>query len=319
MANKKTLSSPQFSSFHEFHSSVEDMEFWWPYVVGVLEKNNMDISEHQPIAGIGGSYPAFIYGDVVVKIFGYTPSWEKNFELELAAQSAISIHSDIKVPRLIGWGALLDDPNEPWRYLLTSKMAGDPVCKVSLTHEEWQTLASDLGREFKRIHEIRPSGIATPKDWIGIKVTDAARHSSLPVHLIDQIDDYLKRIEMPSLDFVHGDITWSHVFVKEKRLSGIIDWGDAMMIDRHYEIGKLHLDLFECDKHLLRAFLKSSGWNITNDFEHKAMALSLYRQAYGLMQHNMRGDMFYKLPRLIELNEIQTLEELAFRLFNPHE
>lgn len=97
-------------------------------------------------------------------------------------------------------------------------------------------------------------------------------------------------------------------------IGGIIDWGDMMVTDRHYEFAKLHLDLFDCDKTLLKAFLEASHWPVTTDFAHKAMAQALYRQAHGLTQHYAM-DVFYMLPDRLPLQDIRTLEELANELF----
>lgn len=35
-----------------------------------------------------------------------------------------------------------------------------------------------------------------------------------------------------------------HAFVENGRLTGIIDWGDAMVTDRHYELIQLYRDMF---------------------------------------------------------------------------
>ncbi|MCY3817900.1 MAG: hypothetical protein OXH52_00855 [Gammaproteobacteria bacterium] len=53
-----------------------------------------------------------------------------------------------------------------------------------------------------------------------------------------------------------------HVFVEEGRLAGIIDRGDALEADRHYELAQIQLNLFDGDKTLLRAFLDHSGWPV---------------------------------------------------------
>jgi aminoglycoside phosphotransferase (APT) family kinase protein len=142
----------------------------------------------------------------------------------------------------------------------------------------------------------------------------AAEHSSLPPHLIAQIDHYLARLGPPQRVFVHGDLMSRHVFVDDGRLTGIIDWGDAMVTDRHYELAKLHLDLFECDKALLRVFVDAGNWPVVRDLAHKAMGQALYRQAHGLSQHRTT-DVFYALPALLPLNDVGTLDDLATELF----
>ncbi|MBA2631594.1 MAG: phosphotransferase [Chloroflexi bacterium] len=60
--------------------------------------------------------------------------------------------------------------------------------------------------------------------------------------------------------FAHGDLGARQVFVENGRLSGIIDWGDAMVTDRHHELIQLYRDMFDCDKALLRVFLEASDW-----------------------------------------------------------
>ena len=72
--------------------------------------------------------------------------------------------------------------------------------------------------------------------------------------------DYLARLGPFDPVFVNGDMMYRHIFVQGGRLSAIIDWGDAIITDRHYELAKLHLDTFDCDKGLLRALLEASDW-----------------------------------------------------------
>ena len=113
--------------------------------------------------------------------------------------------------------------------------------------------------------------------------------------------------------FVNGDIVTTHVFVEHGHLSGIIDWGDATVSDRHYEIGKL-MDTFDWDKKLLKVMLEASNWPVGKNFAQQSLGLSLYRQAVGLTQHNS-FDVFYKLPNIYSLGDISTLDELADILF----
>ena len=105
-----------------------------------------------------------------------------------------------------------------------------------------------------------------------------------------------------------------HAFVENGRLTGIIDWGDAMVTDRHYELIQLHRDMFGCDKALLRVFLDASDWPVSKDFPRQALGLALHRQAIGLAQHHTM-DVFEPVAELLPLRDIGTLEELAAELF----
>lgn len=268
----------------------------------------------EPVAGIGGTYPTFLYGDLVVKLFGYYRSWRGNYAAESAAQVVLSSNQEIAAPRLLADGRLYDDADAPWLYLVTTRMSGVAWQYAELSIEQKLSVAADLGQQVRRVHALRPSGVAAHEYWSAPSVTAAAEHSSLPPHLIAQIDDYLARLDPFDRVFVHGDLMHRHVFVADGRLTGIIDWGDAMVTDRHYEFAKLHLDLFNCDKALLRAFLETSDWPMTKDFPRMAMGLALYRQAHGLAQHHTM-DVFYTLPVLFPLQDIGTLDELATELF----
>ncbi|GED71945.1 hypothetical protein BRE01_56470 [Brevibacillus reuszeri] len=305
---------PTFSSLQEYISRKDDIHFWWLYVAAILERHGLEKKDQELLAGLGGTYPTFLYGDVVVKLFGYMQSSEKSFEAERAAKLLLATDREIAVPRLGGEGRLFEDAHNPWSYLITTRMPGVTWQYADLNTEQKLRVAHELGCQMRRVHALSPSGIATHDDWSGMDVTRAIANSSLPAHLVAQVNEYLAGLGSFDPVFVHGDVMFRHVFVENGHLSGIIDWGDAMVTDRHYEFAKLHLDLFNCDKSLLRAFLAASDWPMTKDFAKKAMGMALYRQAHGLMQHYAM-DVFYTLPTLLPLQDIETLDELANELF----
>ncbi|MGG4495389.1 phosphotransferase family protein [Brevibacillus reuszeri] len=305
---------PTFSSLQEYISRKDDIHFWWPYVAAILERHGLEKKDQELLAGLGGTYPTFLYGDVVVKLFGYMQSSEKSFEAERAAKLLLATDREIAVPRLVGEGRLFKDAHNPWSYLITTRMPGVTWQYADLNTEQKLRVAHELGCQMRRVHALSPSGIATHDDWSGMEVTRAIANSSLPAHLVAQVNEYLAGLGSFDPVFVHGDVMFRHVFVENGHLTGIIDWGDAMVTDRHYEFAKLHLDLFNCDKSLLRAFLAASDWPMTKDFAKKAMGMALYRQAHGLMQHYAM-DVFYTLPTLLPLQDIATLDELANELF----
>ena len=63
----------------------------------------------------------------------------------------------------------------------------------------------------------------------GIRYKAGAHQSSLPKHLIPQIDDFMETLDPFDRVFVNGDMVFMHIFVKDGNLSGIIDWGDAVL------------------------------------------------------------------------------------------
>ena len=115
---------PTFASVQEFRSRRGDVGFWWPYVAEVLERHDLAGGGGEPVAGVGGTYPTFLCGDVVVKLFGYFQSWPESHAAERAAQVLVATDQRIAVPRLLADGRLYDDDDAPWPYLVTTRMLG---------------------------------------------------------------------------------------------------------------------------------------------------------------------------------------------------
>jgi aminoglycoside phosphotransferase (APT) family kinase protein len=308
------IAPPTFASIQEHVSRFGDIDFWGPYVAEILERHNLADAGREPVAGFNATYPTFLYGDVVVKLFGYARSWRRSHASERAAQALIATDPKIAAPTVLGAGHLYDDHRAPWPYLITTRMSGVASWRAELSAEQRLSVAAELGRQIRRVHALRPSGVATHEDWQTLNVAAAAEQSSLPPHLIAQIDGYLARLKPFDRVFVHGDLCANHVFVENGRLAGIIDWGDAMVTDRHYELIQLYRDMFGCDKALFRAFLEASDWSVGKDFPRQALGLALHRQAVGLAQHHTM-DVFEPIAALLPLQDIGTLDDLASELF----
>jgi hygromycin-B 7''-O-kinase len=305
---------PTFASVQDHIARVRDVAFWWPYVAEILERHDLVNAGSQAVAGFNATYPTFIYGDVVVKLFGYSRSWRKTHAAERAAHALVATDREIAAPTLVADGQLYEGVEAPWPYLVTTRMPGVAWQDADLSTEQRVSIAAELGRQIRRVHALRPLGVATDDDWPALNVAGAAQQSSLPPHLILQIDQYLARLGPFDRVFVHGDLVASHAFFENGRLTGIIDWGDAMVTDRHYELIQLYRDMFDCDMVLLRVFLDASEWPVDKNFPRKALGLALYRQAVGLAQHHTM-DVFEPVAALLPLHDIGTLDELAFQLF----
>lgn len=305
---------PAFASLQEHVSRLVDVDFWWPYLAEILERHDLAGAGREPVAGFNATSPTFLYGDIVVKLFGYSRAWRTSHAAERATQRLLATDTEIAAPRLLGEGRLFDDDDAPWPYLITTRMPGVASFRAELSAEQRHSVAAELGRQVRRVHALRPSGVATDADWPALDVAAAAARSSLPPHLSAQIDDYLTRLRPFDRVFVHGDLAAMHVFVEGGRLTGIIDWGDAVVTDRHYELIQVYRDMFRLDKALLRVFLEASDWPLGEDFPRQALGLSLYRQAVGLVQHHTM-DVFEPIAALLPLPDIATLDDLATELF----
>ena len=273
-----------------------------------------DLPEAEPVAGFNATYPTFLCGDVVVKLFGGFQAWRRGFEAERGAYAALAADPEIAAPRVLGQGHLFESETAPWPYLITNRMTGIASWRVELSTEQRRSLALELGRQVKRLHALRPSGIVKHEEWPGLNRAKALEQSSLPPHLIAQVDDYLARLPTADPVFTHGDITANHIYVEDGRLAGLIDWGDAMMADRHYELIQIYRDVFRCEKAPFRAFLEASDWPVCDDFARQTLGQALHRQIVGSAQHHTM-DVFEPIADRYPLRDIGTLDELAVELF----
>lgn len=302
------VAPPAFGSPGAYVSSLDDVAFWSPYLSAILRRG----TESDPIAGYNPTWPTFLCGDVVVKLFGYHATWRETFEAEARALTLVSTDPEVVSPRVLGEGWMFEDA---WPYLVTSRIPGAAAWPDEPTDAERPSIARELGRQVRRIHALDPSGIATDEAWPDLDIVGAAERSSLSPHLVAQVDDYVARLGPFDRVFVHGDLVAQHVFVEDGRLTGIIDWADAIVTDRHYELAQLFRDTFACDKDLFRVFLEAADWPVTSDFPTRTLGHALRRQAMMLAQHPS-GDVFEPIAERFPLDDIRTLDELAETLFS---
>ena len=57
-------------SLQDLRTRLGDVELWTPYVEEVLSRHGLLDGQHDVVAGSHPTYPTFVRGDVVVKLFG---------------------------------------------------------------------------------------------------------------------------------------------------------------------------------------------------------------------------------------------------------
>lgn len=310
------LNVPTFTSENDYSSHRANIDFWWPHIVKILERHKLPGNDKREIAkcGFNPTYPVFLIDNIVIKFFGYRRNWLDVFKTECTAHEYLTNDNTILAPRILAKGHLFTDTDAFWPYIIFSKMPGQSWLDTRLTHEEKNKLTAEIGHQLRKIHHL-PTDKALRHDsqWSKLNFRMALEKSVLPKHLVPQVDSFIANLDDFDRCFVNGDIVDTHVFISNGHLSGIIDWGDATVTDRHYELGKL-MDTFGWDKRLLKTVLDTSNWPIERNFSKQSLGLAIYRQAVGLTQHHS-FDVFYKLPNLLPLKDIPTLDDLADILF----
>jgi len=145
------ITRPSFVSEQEYVALRGEAAFWRPYVIEILKRHELDISGQRLKAGTGPTYPTFLYGDVVVKLFGYRRWWREGYEAERAAHALLATAPQIAAPRLLAEGRLFDDQSAPWPYLITGRMPGTAWHKAGLMAVQRLAVAEELGRQIKLV------------------------------------------------------------------------------------------------------------------------------------------------------------------------
>lgn len=311
--------------FANYGARFVDRAFWRPYAELIANAHGLPAGE----IGIGepGTFPAFILGRThVVKLFG-TPfdglrCWAVERDVaRLIAAAGLAIPT----PGVVAAGVLSRDPD--WRYLVTTFVPGEPFASVrnDLPAPDRLEIARALGRMLRGVHDLAiPVGTALGEGWadwtafVGRQRRGVAerhrRWNVLPDRLLAGIDAYVAGDRVPvdlPPSLVHADLHAHHVIGAATgdgwAMRGVIDWGDARLADRFYELPALHLGLFHGDRAMLRAFLEGYDWPDfrAGAFVHRAMAMTLLHE-FHVLEH---------VGTLMDLDAIASLDDLAAALW----
>ena len=321
---------PHFPDRETYGKHFTDVTYWQPYVKEVCLRHHIEPCR-QIHSGLPGTHPVFIVDErYVIKFFTYYFGGAESLavETDLYHLFAGNPPLSIPVPTLITQGNLFSEDNEwPWPYLITNVISGTGLVEVyeQVHYEDLLSLADSLGLFLRQLHNLnlsqsnvfKPTWDAFAESIEEQRCTCVERHQhwrTLPTHLIAQIEGYLLPMDRlfdirTTPHILHCDLNADHVFgflddQKRWHTTGIIDFGDAIVGDWHYDLIALHMGLFRGDKQLLHVFLDSYDPEhlLRTDFVHVAMSYQLMRRFDSLAQ-------FFK--RRPELHDMKSLEELA--------
>jgi hygromycin-B 7''-O-kinase len=306
-----------------YRKSFTDAVLWRPFVEWVCRGSDWTCNRIR--TGVAGTFPTFIVDEQrVVKFFGRLFEGEKCWRVEQEAAQLMSTIPEVPVVRMLASGVLELEPG--WMYLVFEYAPGVSIGEVytRIPFEEKLSLIRWLGEWMPQMHRIKVrDGTALPclreelaRGWFNSRCLKEP--SGWPAHLAGQVEAYLSaeshHFQGGHESFIHADLTQDHILGLFQsghwKTQSVIDFGDAMLGNIYYELAALHLDLFDCDKRLLFAFLQAYGLPPDKDFVHKAMVTSL------LHQFDVYAPVFAWKP---ELMESSTLDELAERIWNVND
>jgi len=169
------------------------------------------------VRGIGSGWDnaAFLVDEHLVFRFPQRAIAAPLMRKELTALPLIAPHVPYAVPRPIYAGEPCDD--YPWDFGGYEIVLGVTACSRDLSDADRRTLAGDLGRFLRALHDIDPRPL---------------RDAGLPGDTIGKLDPHRLNLDEPPLEgtkrVVHGDLQARHLLLDQRnRLCGIIDWGDV--------------------------------------------------------------------------------------------
>ena len=322
------MERPLFTTIDEYRQRFLDVAYWKPYVAAICARHGY-VPCSSIRSGLPGTYPVFVVDErYVVKLFGEHFKGGARFPIERAMYAVLATERSIPAPTLLASGnVFLDGEGWPWPYLVTEMLPGTSFSTVEdqVAYQDKNALCRWLGPVMRCIHDLKPGYSSslhltweTFERFVVEQRSDCRqRHqtwNTLPAHLIGQLDGYI----LPNTELLnhnapphvlHGDLNADHVLGSFERTTwhpnGIIDFGDAMVGDRIYDLVALHIGLFHCDKHLLHTFLETYGMDdgLHRDFVRRAMTMTL------LYEFNVLEEMFHTYPEVrivANLGDLQT-------------
>jgi hygromycin-B 7''-O-kinase len=240
-----------------------------------------------------GTNIVFSYGEnKVIKIF---PPFHQS---QFASERLVLIHLDgklsVKTPTLEHEGEVFG-----WPYLIISKLEGTNLETLweTMPHNNKVVILRELGALIQEVHALPTDGLeAIDCHWAQFlekqiancveqhqtKGLSATLLQQLPAYL-DSIKEKLPKIKKPVI--LTGEYTPMNFLVQQIdniwHISGLIDFGDAMLGLPEYDLLGPGAFLIQGDKQLLREFLTAYGYlpnEMTDMLSHQLMALMLLHQ-----------------------------------------
>jgi len=210
-----------------------------------------------------GTHLVFVTGRTVLKLL--CPLWPGDYPAEKAA---FEIIRGLPTPELITTGLL-----EEWPYMLLTAVPGVPAGEVwdGLDDQDRVLLVAHLGNIMAQLHQ-HPSIPQLATDWqtfLEARLSRWLEHHQPAGPWIPWLAERLDHFSEPSFEpvLLHADITGENILLSKSgsrwRISGFIDFGDAMMGHPYYEF-IVPLIFYTLGRpHLARLLLEAYGFELT--------------------------------------------------------
>ncbi len=310
---------PKIETIQDYRLIYHNAENWFPVMREICNRHGLDESKLE--LAPPGTHVVFKVSNKYIKLF--SPFWFKDSLSEHIALSKLEEYDELPISHKIADGEI-----EGWQYIIISAVDGIPLNKVreKLDISDLERIVSACGELMAMLHSIDTEGL----DEIAVNWHEFVKnqiqnciHSAIDSGLDDRWIQSLYEFAENSSQFfemnfkpvlLNADITNEHVLVKKIKgkwnLSGLIDFGDAMLGHRLYEFIAPGCSITHYSNKLRRAMLKAYGFSEDQLNE----TLSEQLMAYTLIHR------YIKIPELLELFDLQykpaSIEDLTRRLWS---
>jgi hypothetical protein len=95
--------SPRLRPGESWGDLRERSEIWLPLAAEALDRHGLRLDSDAAL-GRGGSYPAVLSGELVVKFFGFAGALRATWENDRRAQDRLALVDRFLAPLLLGYG-----------------------------------------------------------------------------------------------------------------------------------------------------------------------------------------------------------------------
>jgi hygromycin-B 7''-O-kinase len=314
MMDNITQKLKSISSSEEFEELKLDSKFFEDVVKKILAQHNLPIKSLKLFPE--GTNIVFSYDDsLVIKLF--PPFNKSEFASERLVLKALEKKLSVETPTIFYVGEI-----ENWSYIIMTELKGTLLESIwdDLDHNNKLIIIKEIGALIKEVHSLPVKGLESIdcnwKKFIEHQISNCVEHhkiKNLPDSLLNQIPAYIEPIRESlfkdnKIVLLTGEYTPMNFIVNNKdgmwHISGLIDFGDAMLGNYQYDLLGPAAFLIQGDKELLNTFLNAYGYRpseLNSTLSYQLNALLLLHK-YSNLEVQVRIDGWK--------NKASTLEEL---------
>ncbi len=260
---------PNISTREDYRRIYRDADVWLPAMRAICQRHglNADQLEFAP----PGTHVVFRVEGLYIKLF--SPLWGEDFVPERLVLRQLSGRPDLPVPQLVAEGAI-----EDWPYIIVTAVDGVPLYEVwnAMDVSDRTRIAARCGELMAALHSTPTDGLeAIAVDWSTFvegqirDCVDSLARADIDEQWKHSIVEFLN--DLPPLFepgfrpvLLSADVTDEHILVSECggrwKVTGFIDFGDAMLGHSHYEFAAPGCCITRGSPNLQRAMLLAYGY-----------------------------------------------------------